>query len=201
MDPVLYDPWSTKLLQHLEASGPQGAYTAGYIRARGINIVTVENNATNIWWKVKLGLKGLLIQNTLYLSRFLANKESNDAWVLMSFVHETHHLEQGFRTAFSVFVELEAWQLGFRFYKTLPAHGYISQFVEDLLGLPLSHDPALLRQARQLINQDQNGGTTFSYQIKSVLSKERSINDVYWINALPLNPLFSGKESPLPPGL
>jgi hypothetical protein len=71
-------------------------------RSRGIHIVTVDNNATNIWWKVRLGLKGLQIRNTLYLSRFLANKESNDAWVLMSFVHETRPLEQGFRTDFSV---------------------------------------------------------------------------------------------------
>jgi hypothetical protein len=197
----LYDPWSTKLLQHLQASGPQGVHTAETIRSRGINIVTVDNNATNIWWKVRLGFKGLQIQNTLYLSRFLANKESNDAWVLMSFVHETRHLEQGFRTAFSVFGEMEAWQLGFRFYESLPDHGYLSPFVEDLLALPLSHDPAILRQARRLINLDQNGGTSFTYQIKSVLKKERSFSDVYWIYALPLNPLFSRKESPLPPGL
>jgi hypothetical protein len=103
----LYDPWSTELLQHLEASGIQGAHTVEYIRGRGIHIVTVDNNATNIWWKVRLGIQGLQIRNTIYLSRFLANKESNDAWVLMKFVHETRHLEQGFRTAFSVYGERE----------------------------------------------------------------------------------------------
>jgi hypothetical protein len=103
----LYDPWSTELLQHLEASGTQGAHTAETIRSRGINIVTVDNNATNIWWKVRLGLKGLQIRNTLYLSRFLANKESNYAWVLMSFVHETRQLEEGFCRAFSVYGERE----------------------------------------------------------------------------------------------
>ncbi len=191
-----YDGWTRNTLLNLGDAGNAGVHTVDYILSNDVNIVTVDNNATNLWWKLKLGAKGLQIQNTLYVSRFLADKESNDSWLLMEFVHETRHLEQGLLTAFSVFGEMEAWQLGFNFYKSLPDHGYISRFVEQLLELPLSHDPAILKQARDLINQDQNGGSSFLNQVGSVLKKERSFNDVYWIYALPLNPLLPQKESP-----
>lgn len=186
-----YDGWAKNILQNLGIAGQEGTDTAGYIFANDVKIVTVDNTATNMWWKVKLGAKGLQIQNTLFVSRFIANKESNDPWALSLFVHETRHLGQGLRTAFSVYGEMEAWQVGFRVYKTFPNHGMVSQFVEELLGLPLSHDVSVLKQARNLINLDQNGGTSFMHQVKWVLSRDRSFNDIYWIYALPLNPLFS----------
>ena len=121
-----YDGWAKNALLNLRTAGEDGPYTAGYIFENDIKIVTVENNATNMWWGVKLGAKGPKIRNTLYVSRFIANKEANDPWALMLFVHETRHMEQGFWTAFSVYGEMEAWQLGFRFYQSLPDHGYIA---------------------------------------------------------------------------
>ncbi len=185
-----YNGWAKEILQNLRTSGKEGADTAGYIFQNNVNVVRVDNNATNMWWKTKAGWKGPQIQKTLYVSRFIANKETSDAWALMLFVHETRHLQQGFWTAFSVFGEMEAWQVGFRFYKSLPNHGYVGPFVEQLLELPLSRESSVLRQARDLINQDQNGGTSFAHQVWSVLKGERSFNDVYWIHALPLRPIF-----------
>jgi hypothetical protein len=186
-----YDDWSQHILQNLQTAGKEGVATTEYILDNKVKIVTIENNATNMWWRLKIGLHGLQIQNTLYVSRFIADKHPDDPWALMLFVHETRHLQQGFRTAFSVYGEMEAWQLGFRIYQTLPNHGPVSQFVEDLLKLPLCHDASVLKQAQQLINLDQNGGASFKEQIYSILKREKSFNDYYWIYALPLNPLFS----------
>jgi hypothetical protein len=197
--PDKYTRWTQTILHNLESAGSVGSRTADYIFKNSVKIFTINNTATNMWWRPKFGVKGLQIRNTLYVSKFIADKEANDPWALMLFVHETRHLEQGFRKAFSVYGELEAWQVGYNFYKTLPDHGYIRQFVEELLKIPLSHDKGALREAKNLINLDQNGGMSFMYEAKSVIKKERSFNDVYWINALPLNPLFSKKESPLQP--
>jgi hypothetical protein len=116
---------------------------------------------------------------------------SDDPWVLMEFVHETRHLEQGFWTALSVYGELEAWQVGFRFYKSLPNSRPLSNPIEELLKLPLCHDLGTLKEALRLINENQNSGTSFKEQLRSVLSKEKRFHQVYWIKALPLNPLLS----------
>jgi len=185
-----YGGWTKNILENLNTTGKEGLSTAEYIFRNDVKVVTVDNNATNMWWKVKVTPTGLKIQNTLYVSRFIAGKEADDAWALMLFVHETRHMQQGFWTAFSVYGEMEAWQEGFRFYQSLPGHVYVSPFVEQLLALPLSHERDVLKQARDLINLDQNGGSSFFQQVGSVLKKERSFNDVYWIHALPLNPIF-----------
>ncbi len=185
-----YEGWTRELLVNLSAAGSEGAQTAAYIFQHDIKVIKVDNNATNMWWKLKWTLGGPKIQNILYVSKFIASKESSDAWALMLFVHETRHLQQGFWTAFSVYGEMEAWQLGFRFYQSLPGHGYIGPCVEQLLQLPLSHDRKIVKQARDLINQDQNGGSSFWQQVWSVIKRDRSFNDVYWIYALPLNPIF-----------
>ncbi len=185
-----YDGWTKNILVNLNTSGKEGVQTAGYLLQNDVKVVTVDNHATNMWWKVRWSLGGPRIENTLYVSRFIAGKESNDAWALMEFVHETRHMQQGFWTAFSVYGEMEAWQVGFRFYQSLPDHGYVGPCVEQLLELPLSHDRAILKQARDLINKDQNGGSSFGQQVWSVLKRERYFHDVYWIYALPLNPLF-----------
>ena len=186
-----YDPWSRNILQALQTSGKEASSTVDFILQNDIRIVIVDNNATNLWWKVKWTLHGPQIQNTLYVSRFIAGKESNDAWALMEFVHESHHLQQGFWTAFSVYGELDAWQLSFRFYLSLPDHPTVSPMVEQLLDLPLTHDRKTLKQAADLISLYENGNTSFLQQSGSVVTGKRCFNDIYWIYALPLNPLFS----------
>ncbi len=90
-----YDTWSKCILQNLIASGNEGPHTADYIFRNHVNIVIVDNDAKNLWWKVKISLRGLQLQNTLFVSRYIANMPPDDPWVLMEFVHETRHLEQG----------------------------------------------------------------------------------------------------------
>jgi hypothetical protein len=186
-----FDTRSHCVLQNLIAFGNEGSHTVDYILHNHVNIVIVDNDARNLWWKVKISLRGLRLQNTLFVSRYIANMPPDDPWVLMEFVHETRHLEQGFWTAFSVYGEMEAWQLGFRFYKSLPNCQPLSDPIEKLLTLTLSHEVGILKEAQRLINEDQNEGTNFKEQLRSVVSKEKRFHQVYWIKALPLNPLLS----------
>jgi hypothetical protein len=183
--------WEKSLLANLAASGELGLHTAEYIRRNKIQLNIVDNDATNLWWKMKMSAYGPRMQPAMYLSRHLADKHPHSPWLMASIVHETRHLEQGFWTAFSVYGELEAWQLGFRFYQELPGHRPLSQPVLDLLALPLTHDRAVLRRARDLINERENEGSSLGQQLWWILSRKKSHRLIYWIKLLPLNPLIS----------
>ena len=66
------------------------------------------------------------------------------------FLHEVCHLRQGVTTALSVYGELEAWQLGFR-YTYRHTGGTPPPVLRDLLALPLARDREVLREARRLM--------------------------------------------------
>ena len=183
--------WQGKLLNHLSEAGPVGERTVVYLRENSIRLCVVDNDATNLWWKAKLTASGPGMQRAMFLSRHLANLAPHSPWLMASIVHETRHLEQGFWTAFSVYGELDAWQAGFRFYETLPGHRPLKPTVRQLLALPLSHERSILRQARDLINQNENEGSTFLQQMGWVVTGKKSPRHIYWIKLLPLNPLFS----------
>ena len=184
--------WQRELLNNLSKAGPVGQHTAEYLRRNQIQVAVVENGATNLWWKAKFTAAGPRIQPAMFLSRHLANMPPHSAWLMASIVHETQHLEQGFWTAFSVYGELDAWQVGFRFYQTLPGHRPLSAPVQQLLELPFSHDRSVLRQARDLINQRENEGSRLGRQVWWVLSRKKSYQNIYWIKLMPLNPLIGG---------
>ena len=175
----------------LTKAGPVGQHTVEYLRGNQIQLAVVENSATNLWWKAKFTAAGPRMQPAMFLSRHLANMPPHSAWLMASIVHETRHLEQGFWTAFSVYGELDAWQVGFRFYQNLPGHRPLSAPVQRLLELPLSHDRSILRQARDLINQRENEGSRLGRQVWWVISGKKSYQNIYWIKLMPLNPLIA----------
>jgi hypothetical protein len=59
-------------------------------------------------------------------------------------------LRQGPATALSVYGELEAWQIGFRFLRRHRRRG-LHPLVDALLSLPLQRDRAVLLEARRLM--------------------------------------------------
>ena len=184
-------PWEEALLNNLACAGPLGLHAAEYLRCNRIQLKVVNNDATNLWWKMKWGISGPRMQPAMFLSRHLANKPPDSAWLMASIVHETRHLQQGFWTAFSVYGELDAWQTGFHFYQTLPGHRAISAPVQRLLELPLSHERSILRQARDFINQCENGGSSLGRQIWWLIRRKKSYQNIYWIKLMPLNPLIA----------
>src|SRR5690606_13904170 len=90
----------------------------------------------------------------LYLNSFYYSIESSletpRAWTL--FVHEVQHLKQGFKTALSVYGELDAWQVEFRLFKKLTGKN-LKPELEELLTLPLNFDRDNLRRARDLMTR------------------------------------------------
>lgn len=184
------DTWERDLLNNLTAAGEEGAHTAEYLRRHEIKIIVVDNQATNLWWRPLWTRRGMRIQNKIFLSRFLRDKPAHSAWLLASLVHEVRHLEQGFWTAFSVYGELDAWQAGFRFYRSLRGQRPLSPPIEKLLALPLSRDKKVLRQARALINLYENKGSSLGSQVMSVVTMKKSYLNIYWIKLMPLTPLF-----------
>lgn len=112
--------------------------------------------------KVKVGLKRArksvgafwTLTRKFYLNSFYYSMESSlenpRAWTL--FVHEVHHLKQGFRTAMSVYGELDAWQVEFRLFKKLTGK-ILKPELEELLNLPLNFERDNLRHARKLMTK------------------------------------------------
>jgi len=70
-------------------------------------------------------------------------------------VHEVRHLQQGWLVALSVLGELEAWQVQFRYLKSIREgmreYAAASPLIGELLGLPLGWDRVVLRRARALM--------------------------------------------------
>jgi hypothetical protein len=182
-----HNSWVRKVLDAMRTSGGVGEEKAKYIKEQGIAFIPKYKGANNAHWGSKWGWCGLKMDNTIHYPISWEKKPDNDPWVLSSFVHETVHLEQGVRTALSVYGELQAWQVGFQYYLSLSKTG-VSRKVKELLNLPLSHEREILTQAKNLIIQDQNNGMKGYQVIASLIKRRKKFSDIYWIYPLPLNP-------------
>ncbi len=187
MDRTIHNPWVRAVLKNMLASGGDGKKKAGYILKHGIRFITKIKGANNAHWGSKFGWRGLVMDNTIHYPAAWEKKPEDDPWVLASFVHEAVHLEQGVRTALSVYGELQAWQVGFRYYLTLTKTG-VSREIRELLNLKLSHERETLTQAKNLIIENQNYGMTGLQVIANIIKRKKKFSDIYWIYPLPLNP-------------
>lgn len=73
-----------------------------------------------------------------------------DPRLLSTIAHEIRHLQQGPIVAFSVYGELDAWQLGFQLYYS-KVNQAMPTVLSDLLALPLVLDRSVLKTARKLM--------------------------------------------------
>jgi hypothetical protein len=137
--------WRTKLLQELERSGDLGFTSVQYLRQHGIRLALRAQSSGAQWrpWK------------RILLRPDVVNADHNLAYAMSLVVHEVRHLQQGWVVALSVYGELEAWQLQFRYLKSIDgeagASGRDFSAIEELLCLPLSWDRGVLRTARALM--------------------------------------------------
>jgi hypothetical protein len=137
--------WSKNLLHTLELSGGPGLESARYLREHGIGLA-LRRQASGAQWRP---WKRILLRPEV----IGAGQDLSYAMSLV--VHEVRHLQQGWLVALSVFGELEAWQLQFRYLHSVRARGgdYAgdSPLIQELLGLPFGWDRSVLRQARTLM--------------------------------------------------
>lgn len=146
--------WEVSELTRLGHSGALGRHAADYIAARNARI-RFRRQSTGAHWT----LPGMLLNRpdiVLNAARADLMRQGRDAWTLSAITHEVKHYEQGFWVALSVYGELEAWQLQLQVLRDL---GQVprNQALLAIERLPLTHDPAVLRQAAQLMRQASPG--------------------------------------------
>ena len=161
-------PWESKVLSKLSASGASGKRAASYIAAQKVKL-SFAAQPTGARWTPR----GMLIgpkEIQINAKQEAATREAEDAWSLSLVAHEAKHYEQGLLTALSVYGELEAWQLQARVLRDLGAPS-TNKAMLAIEKLKLSHDPKVLREAARLM---------------------KLFDPKYRIDLLPLNPLGSG---------
>lgn len=139
------EDWTNALLEMLSAAGEDGRQAALYLRARGTRIG---------FWRVRRSVGAFwTVFGRIYLnSQYYTQATSlTNPYLLSLLVHEACHLRQGALIALSVYGELEAWQVGFRFYHTLTGSYPNHPAVTEILYLPLSWERPVLKQAQGLM--------------------------------------------------
>jgi len=105
----------------------------------------------------KSGAKWTVLKNiSLNADSYSIETDPGDLGLLSLVVHEIRHLQQGPLTALSVYGELDAWQVGFRFYRKVSSKP-LRKPLEELLELPLSWSRQNLLQAKILMKQYSPG--------------------------------------------
>lgn len=136
--------WMQNLLEALEASGPEGASAALFLRTREtrLGFHRVRPHVGAFWtpWR-SIGLN---------LVHFTEQTPGNDPQLLALVIHEVRHLQQGLLTALSVYGELDAWQLQFRELERMTVR-QSHPALRELLSLPLGWERDVLRRARDLM--------------------------------------------------
>lgn len=138
--------WLEKYFEKVANSSEEGQAAVMFVKQNQIKVgMKRARKSVGAFWQ--FGQKFYL--NTFYYS-MESSLENPRAWTL--FVHEVHHLKQGFKTAISVYGELDAWQVEFRLYKKLIGKT-LKPELEELLTLPLNFDRNNLRHARKLMTK------------------------------------------------
>ena len=138
--------WESAIFKKLTAKGDLGKETVDYIRQYNVklNFKKYSKSTGARWFLFKH-----ITLNTRYYS---TDTDLDDPKLLSLLVHEVHHLKQGTLTAFSVYGELDAWQVEYGFYKEIYPRKFSSAF-EELLALPLNYDRDNLRHAAKLMQE------------------------------------------------
>ena len=141
--------WKKTILSKLIEKGDLGKESAEYIRNNNVRMHFKKySKSTGARWF----LFRQISLNKLYYS---PDSNVNDPKILSLLVHEVHHLKQGVITALSVYGELDAWQVEYRFYKEIhPVK--LHPALEEILTLPLNFDRDNLHLAAKLM-QDYAG--------------------------------------------
>ena len=141
--------WKKTILSKLIEKGDLGKESAEYIHANNVRMHFKKYSKST-------GARWFLFQQISLNKRYYSpNGDVNDPKILSLLVHEVHHLKQGVITALSVYGELDAWQVEYRFHKEIhPVK--LHPALEEILTLPLNYDRDNLRHAAMLM-QDYVG--------------------------------------------
>ncbi len=143
--------WKESLLKKLAEKGGVGKESAEYIRRNKVSLKFKRYSEST-------GARWFLFQQITLNTRYYSTEtDLDDPKLLSLLVHEVHHLKQGTLTAFSVYGELDAWQVEHRFYKKIRAVR-LHPALEEILQLPLNYDRDNLRYAAKLMKDAAGEG-------------------------------------------
>ncbi len=138
--------WLEKYFEKVANSSDEGQEAVRFVKQNQVKVgLKRARKSVGAFWTISRNF----YLNTHYYSMESA-LENPRAWTL--FVHEVHHLKQGFKTAMSVYGELDAWQIEFRLFKKLTGK-ILKPELEELLTLPLNFERDNLRRARKLMTK------------------------------------------------
>lgn len=137
--------WLAQLRQALARSGSAGAMTAGYLKQHGVAVGVHEQPTAARW----------TLTNRIQIHPQYLLGPADAPYPLSLVVHEVQHLRQGWVRALSVYGELEAWQMQFRFLKAMAGRYHerpeLDHVISDLVSLPLALERRVLQEARRLM--------------------------------------------------
>ena len=138
--------WLEKYFEKVANSSEEGQEAVMFVKQNQVEVgMKRARKSVGAFWT----LNRKFFLNTFYYS-MESSLENPRAWTLS--VHEVHHLKQGFKTAISVYGELDVWQIEFRLFKKL-THKTLKPELEELLSLPLNFERTNLRRARNLMTK------------------------------------------------
>ena len=136
--------WRERLLERLSQADMLGAEAVRYIRDNKVQMRFRKRSKS-------IGARWFFFRSISLNSRYYSIESNlDDSKLLSLLVHEVHHLKQGLRVALSVYGELDAWQVEYRFYKRIHP-GKLHAAIEELLTLPLNYERDNLRRAVKLM--------------------------------------------------
>jgi len=141
--------WQDQLLEAVAGLCDEGRVAVDFLKERRTKI-RFQNVRPNIgaFWTVF----GNIRLNSHY---YTYETPLDDLRMKTLIIHEARHLQQGFFQAFSVYGELDAWQLEFGIYHRLKGR-YPHPAIAELMTLPLKYDRDVLKKAAKLM-QDYAG--------------------------------------------
>ncbi len=137
--------WIESIPTALERTGVHGAEAARYLREHRIRIRLRKQSAGARW----------TIDRRIEIHPQYVRDALVSPYALSLVIHEVYHLRQGPLTALSVYGELEAWRVQFRYLRDLevPPPGSVHQreLIDQLLALPPGWKRLALSTARRLM--------------------------------------------------
>ena len=131
------------VFKELAKQGPLGQASEAFMRQRKVSVKFRSQKNSGAAWT----LAGNIHLNTNSYSK---DTKPDNPGMLSLVVHEVHHLQQGLLTALSVYGELDAWQVGFKFYQGMTG-SQLNPILQELMALPLGFSRDVLKEAARLM--------------------------------------------------
>jgi hypothetical protein len=131
------------VFKELAKQGPLGLESEAFMRQQRVRVKFHQQKNSGAAWT----LAGNIHLNA---HDYSMNTKPDNPAMLSLIVHEVHHLRQGLLTALSVYGELDAWQVGFKFYQSITG-SQLCSVLQEILNLPLDFSRDRLREAVNLM--------------------------------------------------